>query len=71
MEENLDVRGLSCPQPVFETRKKMQALGKGLFEVLCDSATSRDNIRRLADHEGWNVSVTEKNDEFVITLEKK
>ncbi len=70
MAEQIDVRGLSCPQPVFETRKKIQALGKGVIEIVCDSGTARDNITRLADHEGWTVSINENNDEFIITLQK-
>ncbi len=66
----LDLKGLSCPIPVFETRKKMQSLMKGCIIVLTDSPTARDNIIRLAGHEGWKESVEIENGEFKITLNK-
>jgi tRNA 2-thiouridine synthesizing protein A len=70
MTDILDVRGLSCPQPVFETRKKMQSLTRGSFIVKADSPTARDNIIRLAGHEGWKESIEFDNGEFRITLTK-
>lgn len=70
MSERIDVSGLSCPQPVFETRKKMKEMGKGVFEVRVDSGTSRDNITRMAVNEGWKVEVKEKKDEYILILSK-
>jgi TusA-related sulfurtransferase len=70
MKSELDVRGLSCPQPVFEVRKQMISMKSGEIEVRVDSATARDNIARLAGHEGWNMSVQSCGDEFVLTLSK-
>lgn len=70
MAEKLDMRGLSCPQPVFETKKKIELMGSGTLEVLVDSGTSRDNVSRLAESKGWNVSIKEQDDEFTLTLSK-
>ena len=64
------MRGLSCPQPVFETKKKIELMGSGTLEVLVDSGTSRDNVTRLAESKGWNVSIKEQDDEFTLTLSK-
>jgi TusA-related sulfurtransferase len=68
--DRIDVRGLSCPQPVLETKKKIDASGSGSFEVIADSGTARDNIIRMAGNNGWDVSVIENGDEFVLTLKK-
>lgn len=70
MSDRVDARGLSCPQPVVLTRNKMEEMGKGTFEVLVDTGTSRDNISRLAGNAGWSISVKEEGDEFVLTLRK-
>lgn len=70
MTERVDARGLSCPQPVVLTRKKMKEMGRGTFEVLVETGTSRDNITRLANHEGWNIEVKEDGDEFILILNK-
>jgi len=70
MAEKLDMRGLSCPQPVFETKKKIEMMGSGTLEVLVDSGTARDNVTRLAESKGWKVSITERDGEYTLTLGK-
>ena len=70
MSEQVDARGLSCPQPVVVTCNKMDQIGEGTIEVLVDIATSRDNITRMATNQGWQVEVKEKEDEFLLILTK-
>jgi len=70
MSEQVDARGLSCPQPVVVTRKKMDQIGKGTIEVMVDTATARDNIERMATNQGWQVEIKEKEDEFLLILIK-
>jgi len=70
MTERVDARGLSCPQPVVLTRNKMKELAQGRFEVVVETGTSRDNITRLANHEGWHIQVKEQGDEFLLILNK-
>lgn len=69
MATSVDARGLSCPEPVIATRK---ALGKGDFPVvvLLDSATSRDNVARMARGSGHRVAIEERGDEFVLTIDQ-
>ncbi|HSV96080.1 MAG TPA: sulfurtransferase TusA family protein [Spirochaetota bacterium] len=70
MAYKLDMRGLSCPQPVFETKKKIEEMGSGALEVLVDSGTARDNVTRLAENKGWAVSIREQDGEYSLTLRK-
>jgi len=70
MSEQIDARGLSCPQPVVITRKKMDEINKGTIKVLVDTATSRDNIERMASSQRWQVDIQEKEDEFLLILTK-
>lgn len=69
MTTTVDARGLSCPQPVILAQK---AIAKGTFpiEVLVETVTSRENVRRMAERLGCSVTVTEQGDEFKLVLEK-
>jgi len=67
MATTVDARGLSCPQPVIMSR---QALEKGGFpiEVLVETVTSRENVRRMAEKAGFKVRVEQMGDEFKLTI---
>ena len=58
MSERITVNasGLSCPQPVMETKKALAGLKSGRVEVLVDTATSRDNVARFAENKGWRAT---------------
>jgi tRNA 2-thiouridine synthesizing protein A len=70
MNERIDARGLSCPQPVVLAKKAMDKAGKETVEILVDTVTSRENVSRLARSSGYLVTVEEKEGEFVLKLEK-
>lgn len=55
-EIRIDVRGLSCPQPVLLAVQKMQELGSGRIEVLVDCEASRENVGRAAASQGWSLA---------------
>ena len=69
MTKVVDARGLSCPQPVILTRKAIEA-GEFPIEVLMETVTSRENVRRAAEKVGCQVRVEELGDEFKLTLTK-
>jgi tRNA 2-thiouridine synthesizing protein A len=66
MTHTVDARGLSCPQPVILARNAIQA-GKVPIEVLVETVTPRENIRRAAKL-GCTVQVEDLGDEFKLTL---
>ena len=70
MSVQVDARGFSCPQPVILTRK---ALEKGQFpiEVLVETITSRENVRRVAEKAGLQVRVEELGNEFKLIITKE
>lgn len=65
-----DARGLLCPEPVLITKREIERLGKGSFQVLVDTVAARDNITRLAKSQKWELSVETRGDEFLLTLKK-
>ncbi len=72
MDKNvtLDVRGLSCPQPAFLAKQALSKLDRGVLEVLLDSATSRDNVSRIARNAGWSIREETTPDGFRLVLAK-
>lgn len=67
--KTVDARGLSCPQPVILARKAIAA-GQFPIEVLVETVTSRENVRRMAEKSGCKVVVAQTGDEFRLTLSK-
>ena len=65
----VDARGLSCPQPVLQAKKAIEA-GRFPIEVLVDTVTSRENVRRMAVKSGVRVRVEQAGEEFKLVLEK-
>jgi tRNA 2-thiouridine synthesizing protein A len=67
MTTQIDARGLSCPQPVILTRRGIE---EGYFpiEVLVETVTSRENVKRAAEKAGCTVQIEEMDGEFKLTL---
>jgi len=70
MTKTIDARGLSCPQPVIMTRDVIKGQKSGRITVLVDTMTQVYNVSRSAEKLGWTAVHEEKDDQFVITLEK-
>lgn len=67
--KTLDARGLSCPEPVIMIRKAM-ASKENVYEMLVDNQTSKENVTRYAEHQGYQVTVTENGEEYLLTMKK-
>jgi TusA-related sulfurtransferase len=71
MVDKIDARGLSCPQPVILTNRKIKEMGKGVLEILVDTDTSRENISRLAQQSGWQVEVDRVDEDYRLVLKRE
>ena len=69
-DDQVDARGLSCPEPVLLTKQAIESLEAGTLEVLVDTATSRDNVTRMATHLGCSVETEEAGGEFRLRITK-
>ena len=65
----LDARGLSCPEPVVMLRKAM-ASQEPAYQIVVDNPTSRENVTRYAEHQGYHVQVEEQDGEYTLTFTK-
>lgn len=63
MENIVDTRGLSCPQPVIKTLDKIKELGSGEIVILADTDTAKENIIRAIITKGWAVGDIRPEDE--------
>jgi len=69
MTSQVDARGFSCPQPVIMARNAIKE-GRFPIEVLVETVTSRENVRRASEKMGCVVEIEELGDEFKLILTK-
>lgn len=67
--KTIDARGLSCPEPVIMTKNAL-ASKEAAYDVLVDNVTAKENVTRFAVHQGYQVNVVEKGEDFVLHLKK-
>lgn len=67
MTVEIDARGLSCPEPVMLATRAIKA-GQFPIEVIVETVTSRENVRRAAERAGLRVEVEAAGDEFRLTI---
>ena len=67
----IDVRGLSCPEPLIAFTKAAKNPDVAAIEIRFDCGAARDNIARSAASLGWEVTaVTEAQDHTLMHLAK-
>lgn len=65
----VDARGRACPEPVLMVKKAVEKNPEGL-QVLVDNVTARENVKRFSGNLGYNVSIEEQGEDFLITINK-
>jgi len=68
---DLDVRGLSCPEPVLKVRKMLDTGFDNQLSVVTDSRVTLENISRLARHAGYIISSEEQDGHYYLLLRRK
>ena len=72
MSTIVDARGLSCPQPVLMTLDEIKKLNKGEIAVLVDTDTSKENVSRATESQGWQVKeIREEGEGYRILINKE
>ncbi|MHA1380923.1 MAG: sulfurtransferase TusA family protein [Candidatus Helarchaeota archaeon] len=72
-DEELDTRGLYCPQPLFDTRNKMETLEAGkVLKVIADDPAADEDLHRWAKRTDTEILKFENNgDELIFYFRKK
>ncbi len=67
----IDARGLSCPQPVIETKKAVDSKKITHMSVLVDNIAAKENVSRFATVMKYQVSITETDYGWMLELKKQ
>lgn len=65
----IDARGRACPEPVLMTKKALEKSPEGI-EVFVDNVTARENVKRFAGNSGYQVTVEEQDEDYLLKLTK-
>lgn len=65
----IDARGCGCPEPVLMAKKGLASSPGGL-EILVDTNTAKENIRRFASNQGYQIITEEQNGDFLLKITK-
>lgn len=71
MAEIIDVRGLSCPEPVLRTLEVLKKIDKGEIEVWVDTNTSKENIIRAVNSMKCEILEIKEEENIYKILVKK
>lgn len=71
MNRQVDARGLSCPKPVIETKKVLDALTEGSVTTIVDNEIAMQNVSKLAKSMAYDVDVKEMNNNYYINIYKE
>jgi selenium metabolism protein YedF len=67
--KTIDCRKQQCPYPVVEARKLMLSIPGSPLTVLVGDDAARENVSRLAAHQGYEVRQQAIDGGFALTLE--
>lgn len=70
MENKLDARGLSCPEPVIITKRAIEKDKFVKFVILVDAHVAVENITRFVKSKGYNINVSEMENEYTLEIFK-
>ncbi len=70
MSKIVDARGLDCPQPVILTKKAMEEGDGADLITIVDRDVARENVKRLAQSQGYEYQIEERKGEFHIHMLK-
>lgn len=65
----IDVRGLSCPEPVLRTKEALSQYPGEDLTVIVSDVNARENVKNLAKRTGRNVDIEKKGQDFYLTIQ--
>lgn len=71
MDQELDCRGLQCPEPVVHCRALLATVQPESLQVLVDNAAALENVRRFLEKQGYGTSASQVSEkEWRISASK-
>lgn len=66
MINELDCRGMSCPDPVLNVRNLLEKVATDSVSVLVDNEAARQNVSRFLEYKNFKVSFCKSSDGFQV-----
>jgi len=70
MAITVDARGFNCPTPVIKTKNAMENSPEENIITIVNNDAARENVKRLAENSGYQVSLSEKDGDYYLHLTK-
>lgn len=70
-KRQVDLRGLICPEPVLRTKKILDDASIETVEAIVDGEVNVNNLNRLARSLKMQFASASKDDNFVVTIDRK
>lgn len=64
-QDQVDARGLPCPQPVIKTREAISQAGVSRISVLVDDLSQVENVLSMARNQGWAGKIARQDGELI------
>ena len=64
----IDVRGLSCPEPVLQTRAALEQSPGEALQVIVSDVNARENVKLLAQRNKKEVEIAQEGQDYFITI---
>ncbi len=72
IDEELDTRGLYCPEPLFEVRNLSETLNQGqCFKIIADDPAAEEDLKRWAKRTDTKIVEFSKDGDDLIFIFKK
>lgn len=69
--KRIDCKGLACPAPVLKAKEAIDKEGLTEFTVIVDNEAARQNVSRLFESKGFNVTVDQDGSIYNVSGKKK
>lgn len=67
MKKFIDAKGKNCPMPVIMAKKEIDA-GVKFFEIEVDNKIAVENLKKLANSQGFITTISENNGNFKVNF---
>lgn len=67
MKKFIDAKGKACPMPVIIAKKEIDA-GVKFFEIEVDNKIAVENLKKLANSQGFTTTIEENNGNFKVNF---
>lgn len=67
MKKFIDAKGKNCPMPVIMAKKEIDA-GVKFFEIEVDNKIAVENLKKLANSQGFTTTIKENNGNFKVNF---